>query len=211
MQTCRGSVIQCCVNAKLQRLRETRRLRREESVEERGDLRGEAVDELEERRGGDAGDFEEQIPAVVVEEEGVAERHAGPHRGQHAQRDRAELVLLGADPGAVDGRRARQAREPRLRVRPWKRGNVETVGGEEEERVAREGGAGGGRVEREEAEDVGAERAAAQRTEVDEVRRAVAVEQHELSEVHRGRGAGGGGGGGGGGGERAGVWVLIGF
>ena len=189
MQTRRGSVVQRCVYAELECLGERRRLGGEERAKKGGDLPGESLDEREEGRGGDAGDVDEKLAAIAVEEEGVAERHGGPGGGLQAQREGAEGVLLGADPGAVDGRRAVEGGEPGLPGSEGKRGNVEAVGGEEEQRVGGEGrgGGGGGRgMEGEEAEKVGAERTAMERTEVDEVRGAVAKHQHDLLHVQRG-------------------------
>ena len=189
MQTRRGSVVQRCVYAELECLGERRRLGGEERAKKGGDLPGESLDEREEGRGGDAGDVDEKLAAIAVEEEGVAERHGGPGGGLHAQREGAEGVLLGADPGAVDGRRAVEGGEPGLPVSEGKRGNVEAVGGEEEPRgggEGRRGGGGGGGMEGEEAEKVGAERTAMEGTEVDEVRGAVAKHQHDLLHVQRG-------------------------
>lgn len=189
MQTRRGSVVQRCVYAELECLGERRRLGGEERAKKGGDLPGESLDEREEGRGGDAGDVDEKLAAIAVEEEGVAERHGGPGGGLHAQREGAEGVLLGADPGAVDGRRAVEGGEPGLPVSEGKRGNVEAVGGEEEQRVGgegRRGGRGGRGMEGEEAEKVGAERTAMEGTEVDEVRGAVAKHQHDLLHVQRG-------------------------
>ena len=143
MQTRRGSVVQRCVYAELECLGERRRLGGEERAKKGGDLPGESLDEREEGRGGDAGDVDEKLAAIAVEEEGVAERHGGPGGGLHAQREGAEGVLLGADPGAVDGRRAVEGGEPGLPVSEGKRGNVEAVGGEEEQRVGGEGRRGG--------------------------------------------------------------------
>ena len=65
---------------------------------------------------------------------------------------------------------------------------MEPVCGEEQQRVAREARRGGRRVEREEAEEAGAERAAAQRPEVDEVRGAVPVHEHDLLHLQPRRG-----------------------
>ena len=189
MQTRRGSVVQRCVYAELECLGGRRRRGGEERGKKGGDLPGESLDEREEGRGGDAGDVDEKLAAIAVEEEGVAERHGGPGGGLHAQREGAEGVLLGADPGAVDGRRAVEGGEPGLPVSEGKRGNVEAVGGEEEQRVGgegRRGGRGGRGMEGEEAEKVGAERTAMEGTEVDEVRGAVAKHQHDLLHVQRG-------------------------
>ena len=94
MQTRRGSVVQRCVYAELECLGERRRLGGEECAKKGGHLPGESLDEREEGRGGDAGDVDEKLAAIAVEEEGVAERHGGPGGGLHAQREGAEGVLV---------------------------------------------------------------------------------------------------------------------
>ena len=198
VETGGGSVIERGVNAKLERLGKRRWFVGQKRLQEGWDLPRVGFDEFEEGRRGDTCDFESEKRSVEWVVEGVGERNARPAIGENAERDRVELVVFGADPGAIHGGGASERGEPSLRERHEREENVHAMFPEEKDRLATEGDVVRLAVQPKQREHLRAERTALLRAKIHQLGGLVAVENDELLEFFGGVGRLGGGGGRGG-------------